>query len=97
MAVELIASAIACILALVSIGLRLYRPEDLDQCLRELRRFSAELVDLDERVTTWQRRENVRRSRDAKADKADDAPVPAITSPAEKKAMLRAKVRALRG
>jgi len=96
MALDLILAGGACIIALVSLGLRVYRPEDLDQTLRELRRVSAELIDLDERVSTWQRRENVRRSRDAKADK-EDAP-PQLPLPAsDRKAMLRARLRAVKG
>lgn len=96
MTVELILAGISCIFALVSIALRVYRPEDLDQTLRELRRVSAELVDLDERVTTWQKRENVRRSRDAKADKEEAPAQPALAAP-DRKAMLRARLRAVKG
>ena len=96
MTLELLLAAASCVFALVSIGLRVYRPEDLDQTLRELRRVSAELIDLDERVTTWQRRENVRRSRDSKAEKAEDADAAAPATP-DRKAMLRARLRAVKG
>lgn len=96
MTLELGLAAASCIVAFVSLALRVYRPEDLDQTLRELRRVSAELIDLDERVSTWQRRENVRRSRDAKAEKAEDADA-AIPAATDRKAMLRARLRAVKG
>jgi hypothetical protein len=93
---ELLLAAASCVFALVSIGLRVYRPEDLDQTLRELRRVSAELIDLDERVTTWQRRENVRRSRDSKAEKDETTPQQPAAA-ADRKSLLRAKLRAVKG
>lgn len=70
---DVILSVLALIVAMLSIALRLYGPGDLDQLARELRSLAGEVVDLDDRVTTWMKRENVRRARDKK-EEAEAAP-----------------------
>lgn len=93
---DVVLSVLALIVALVSIALRLYGPGDLDQLARELRSLSGEVVDLDDRVTTWMKRENVRRAREKKED-AEPATEPNALDRASKLAQIRLRAKAARG
>lgn len=84
--------ALSLLASIASIVLTL-RAESGATLSRELRQLQADLVDVDDRVTMWMKRENVRRARDAKDDKAElTATAQTTTTSFDRKAAIRARI-----
>ena len=92
MSVQTFFIALSLLTAIASLVLTL-RAGTMPNITRDLRELQAELVDVDDRVTMWMKRENVRRARDAKEDKAELTASPgARTNSFDKKAAIRARI-----
>lgn len=92
MSVQTFFIALSLLTSIASLVLTL-RAGTMPNITRDLRELQAELVDVDDRVTMWMKRENVRRARDAKEDKAELTAAPGPrTNSFDKKAAIRARI-----
>jgi len=83
------ASLMALVIAIVSLAFQL-RAGSVHELQSKVRSIDADVTDLAERLNTWQRRDSVRKARDAKE------PMPVeIPSLGDRKSQLRARARAM--
>jgi len=95
-AISLSGVLLALTLSIVSLVLHYVRRTETPEYTAlsaQIRSLDAELTDLMDKVKHWRNRDNVRRARQGAEEKLTALPEP--TTPAEKKAQLRAKATAL--